>query len=104
MELEAGGKQGRKVGIGTRRDEEARRPVPFDPDGRAGGAGKAAKAPMKAPRVSAAMAMIDLFVSCRRLGAAVLLAGAAAMTPAHAQTVAAFVNGEPITALDVEQR
>jgi peptidyl-prolyl cis-trans isomerase SurA len=50
------------------------------------------------------MAMIDLFVSCRRLGAAVLLAGAAAMTPAHAQTVAAFVNGEPITALDVEQR
>jgi peptidyl-prolyl cis-trans isomerase SurA len=50
------------------------------------------------------MAMIDLFVSCRRLGAAVLLAGAAAMTPAHAQTVAAFVNGDPITALDVEQR
>src|SRR6202008_2284194 len=25
-------------------------------------------------------------------------------TPAHAQRVAAFVNGEPITALDVEQR
>jgi peptidyl-prolyl cis-trans isomerase SurA len=51
--------------------------------------------------------MIDLlvtcFMSCRRLGAAVLLA-AAAMTTAQAQTVAAFVNGEPITALDIEQR
>lgn len=50
------------------------------------------------------MAKIDLFVTCRRLGAAMLLAGAAAMTPAKAQTVAAFVNGEPITALDIEQR
>jgi peptidyl-prolyl cis-trans isomerase SurA len=47
--------------------------------------------------------MIDLFMSCRRLGAAMLLA-AAAMTPAEAQTVVAFVNGEPITALDIDQR
>jgi len=47
--------------------------------------------------------LVTCFVSCRRLGAAMLLA-VAAMTPGQAQTVAAFVNGEPITALDVEQR
>jgi peptidyl-prolyl cis-trans isomerase SurA len=39
-----------------------------------------------------------------RLGAAVLVATAAAIGSAGAQTVVAFVNGEPITALDVEQR
>ena len=41
------------------------------------------------------MTMIDLFMSCRRLGAAMLLA-AAAMTPAEAQTVVAFVNGDAV--------
>jgi peptidyl-prolyl cis-trans isomerase SurA len=42
--------------------------------------------------------------SCRRLALALLVAGAAAISPAKAQTVVAFVNGEPITALDIEQR
>jgi peptidyl-prolyl cis-trans isomerase SurA len=42
--------------------------------------------------------------NCRALAAATFVAAAAAVSPAHAQTVVAFVNGEPITALDVEQR
>jgi peptidyl-prolyl cis-trans isomerase SurA len=42
--------------------------------------------------------------NCRALAAATLVAAAAAVSPARAQTVVAFVNGEPITALDVEQR
>ena len=41
----------------------------------------------------------------RQLLAASLLAALfAALSPAHAQTVLAFVNGEPITAFDVQQR
>jgi peptidyl-prolyl cis-trans isomerase SurA len=46
----------------------------------------------------------DFLTSCRRLGATVLVATAAAVGSAQAQNVVAFVNGEPITALDVEQR
>jgi peptidyl-prolyl cis-trans isomerase SurA len=38
------------------------------------------------------------------LGAAALIATAAAIGGAQAQNVAAFVNGEPITALDIDQR
>jgi peptidyl-prolyl cis-trans isomerase SurA len=63
--------------------------------------GDAAKAPCG---VNAAMDMIDFCMSCRRIAMAVLLAGAAAIGPAKAQTVVAFVNGEPITALDVASR
>ena len=38
------------------------------------------------------------------LGAAVLVVATAAISGAHAQNVAALVNGEPITALDIDQR
>jgi peptidyl-prolyl cis-trans isomerase SurA len=41
---------------------------------------------------------------CRLLFAATLLAGTATVGSAQAQNVVAFVNGEPITTLDVEQR
>jgi peptidyl-prolyl cis-trans isomerase SurA len=41
---------------------------------------------------------------CCRLGVAAVMVGAAAIGPARAQTVVAFVNGEPITARDVESR
>jgi peptidyl-prolyl cis-trans isomerase SurA len=40
----------------------------------------------------------------RALGLAALMIIAAAMSGAQAQNVAAFVNGEPITALDIDQR
>jgi peptidyl-prolyl cis-trans isomerase SurA len=50
------------------------------------------------------MNVTDFRRSCRGLFLAALVAGAAAISPARAQTVAAFVNGEPITALDIEQR
>jgi len=40
----------------------------------------------------------------RALGAAALMIVAAAISGAQAQNVAAFVNGEPITALDIDQR
>jgi len=50
------------------------------------------------------MDMSDFHRSCRLIALAALAAGAAAIGPAKAQTVVAFVNGEPITALDVEQR
>jgi peptidyl-prolyl cis-trans isomerase SurA len=58
---------------------------------------------------TAVAAMLDFlsleFLSgCRRLGAAALLIAAAGIGDAQAQNVAAFVNGEPITALDVDQR
>lgn len=46
----------------------------------------------------------DSLSRCRRLCVATLLAGAAAVGNAQAQNVVAFVNGEPITALDLEQR
>jgi peptidyl-prolyl cis-trans isomerase SurA len=45
-----------------------------------------------------------LFTTCRRLLAAAILVAAAATTSAVAQNVVAMVNGEPITALDIEQR
>jgi peptidyl-prolyl cis-trans isomerase SurA len=45
-----------------------------------------------------------LFTTCRRLLAAAILFTAAATTGAVAQNVVAMVNGEPITALDIEQR
>jgi peptidyl-prolyl cis-trans isomerase SurA len=50
------------------------------------------------------MDMTDFRRSCRCLGMAVLVAGAATIGPAEAQTVVAFVNGEPITARDIESR
>jgi peptidyl-prolyl cis-trans isomerase SurA len=40
----------------------------------------------------------------RTLGAAALMITAAAISGAQAQNVVAFVNGEPITALDIDQR
>jgi peptidyl-prolyl cis-trans isomerase SurA len=60
--------------------------------------------------VSTAMAAILEFLSLdflsrgRALGAAALMMTAAAISGAQAQNVAAFVNGEPITALDIDQR
>ncbi len=47
---------------------------------------------------------LDFFTTCRRLGAAALVAVVATINGAAAQNVVAFVNGEPITALDIEQR
>src|SRR5258707_2827208 len=41
---------------------------------------------------------------CRMLGAAALVLTATAISGAQAQNVVAFVNGEPITALDIDQR
>ncbi|HEY6259412.1 MAG TPA: SurA N-terminal domain-containing protein [Xanthobacteraceae bacterium] len=41
---------------------------------------------------------------CRRWSVAAFLAMAAATSGAQAQNVVAFVNGEPITALDIDQR
>jgi peptidyl-prolyl cis-trans isomerase SurA len=46
----------------------------------------------------------EFLTACGRLAAALLVATVAAITGAEAQTVVAFVNGEPITALDVDQR
>jgi peptidyl-prolyl cis-trans isomerase SurA len=60
--------------------------------------------------VNTAMAAILEFLSHdflsrgRVLGAAALMVTAAAISGAQAQNVVAFVNGEPITALDVDQR
>ena len=46
----------------------------------------------------------DFLPRGRALGAAALMVAATAISCAQAQNVAAFVNGEPITALDVDQR
>jgi peptidyl-prolyl cis-trans isomerase SurA len=56
--------------------------------------------------VATMIKMPDLFIRCRRLLAAAVLVFAAALlaTPAFAQQVVVIVGGEPITALDVEQR
>jgi peptidyl-prolyl cis-trans isomerase SurA len=50
--------------------------------------------------------MFDGFTTFRRLWAATLLAvsAGAAATGAHAQQIVVIVNGEPISALDIEQR
>jgi peptidyl-prolyl cis-trans isomerase SurA len=50
--------------------------------------------------------MLDTFATLRRLLAATLLAltASAAVTAVHAQQVVVVVNGEPVTALDIEQR
>ena len=50
--------------------------------------------------------MLNGFTTFRRLFAATLLALAAAVaaTGARAQQIVVIVNGEPITALDIEQR
>jgi peptidyl-prolyl cis-trans isomerase SurA len=50
--------------------------------------------------------MLNGFTTFRRLCAATLLALAAAVaaTGAHAQQIVVIVNGEPITALDIDQR
>jgi peptidyl-prolyl cis-trans isomerase SurA len=47
---------------------------------------------------------LDFLSKGRALGAAALMITAAAISGAQAQNVAAFVNGEPITALDIDQR
>ena len=51
--------------------------------------------------------MTDIYAlstKCRRLLAVVMLVATAATTSAVAQNVVVMVNGEPITALDIEQR
>jgi peptidyl-prolyl cis-trans isomerase SurA len=47
---------------------------------------------------------LDFLSKGRALGAAALMITVAAISGAQAQNVAAFVNGEPITALDIDQR
>jgi peptidyl-prolyl cis-trans isomerase SurA len=47
---------------------------------------------------------LDLLARGRALGAATLMITAALISGAQAQNVVAFVNGEPITALDIDQR
>jgi peptidyl-prolyl cis-trans isomerase SurA len=47
---------------------------------------------------------LDLLARGRTLGAVVLVLAVATIGGAQAQNVAAFVNGEPITALDIDQR
>jgi peptidyl-prolyl cis-trans isomerase SurA len=47
---------------------------------------------------------LDFLSKGRALGAAALVITVAAISGAQAQNVAAFVNGEPITALDIDQR
>jgi peptidyl-prolyl cis-trans isomerase SurA len=48
--------------------------------------------------------MFDQFRTCRNMMAAAMLLCVPAATAAHAQQVVVIVNGEPITALDIEQR
>ncbi len=48
--------------------------------------------------------MFDQFRTCRNLMAAAMLLCVAGATAARAQQVVVVVNGEPITALDIEQR
>ena len=49
--------------------------------------------------------MSDSLITCRRLLAAMLVVAALMLAnTAHAQQVVVLVNGEPITALDIEQR
>jgi peptidyl-prolyl cis-trans isomerase SurA len=50
--------------------------------------------------------MFDTFMTCRRLWMVAMLAVALPLlaTPAQAQQIVVLVNGEPITALDIEQR
>src|SRR5947209_14424340 len=47
---------------------------------------------------------LSLFTECRTFVLAAILLLAAAATPARAQNVVVMVNGDPITALDIEQR
>jgi len=47
---------------------------------------------------------LDLLARGRTVGAAALIFAATAISGAQAQNVVAFVNGEPITALDIDQR
>jgi len=47
---------------------------------------------------------LEFLSGCRRLGAAALMLTAMGIGGAQAQNVAAFVNGEPITALDIDAR
>jgi peptidyl-prolyl cis-trans isomerase SurA len=47
---------------------------------------------------------LQVFTRCRSFAFAALLLVAAAASPAVAQNVVVMVNGEPITAIDVEQR
>jgi len=50
--------------------------------------------------------MFNTFMTCRRLSMVAMLAVALPLlaTTAHAQQIVVIVNGEPITALDIEQR
>src|SRR5438552_15394140 len=54
----------------------------------------------KAPRPMTAMLSFRLST----LVAAILLAAIGCGAPAHAQSIAVMVNGEPITHMDIEQR
>ena len=90
-----------------RRGEEENRQITTGREG-AGGARIAMTAILKAAIIlKAAMlesSFRDLLCACRHRGLAALLVLAAATAGARAQNVAAFVNGEPITQLDIEQR
>jgi peptidyl-prolyl cis-trans isomerase SurA len=48
--------------------------------------------------------MLDGLIECRRLLAMLVVATPMLATIAHAQQIVVIVNGEPITALDIEQR
>jgi peptidyl-prolyl cis-trans isomerase SurA len=48
--------------------------------------------------------MLDGLITCRRLLAMLVVATPMLATIAHAQQIVVMVNGEPITALDIEQR
>ncbi|HEX8807386.1 MAG TPA: hypothetical protein VF760_00150, partial [Xanthobacteraceae bacterium] len=50
--------------------------------------------------------MFESFTTCRKLVAAIILVFGASIfaTAAGAQQVVVIVNGDPITALDIEQR
>ena len=48
--------------------------------------------------------MNDRLITCRRILATLLVALPMLATAAHAQQVVVIVNGDPITALDIEQR
>src|SRR6516165_1977201 len=89
-----------------RRGEEENRQITTGREG-AGGARTAMTAILESSILKAAMlesSFRDLLCACRHRGLAALLVLAAATAGARAQNVAAFVNGEPITQLDIEQR
>jgi peptidyl-prolyl cis-trans isomerase SurA len=84
-----------------RRGEEENQQITTGREG-AGGARTAMTATLKSSLLESSFR--DVLRACRIRGLAALLVLAAATAGARAQNVVAFVNGEPITQLDVEQR